>query len=273
MHNFQDRENAVLIFFIRYVIIKARWHIMKRLFILLIAAVLLCACGADTDNPSKDDITTTTTTTTTATHNPPELPAISIKLPENPTDWQSAFAEYFTEDFFQTGGMGDSFSEVGWWENAVHSIYIEDVNNDGIPEVFLYWWGGIYPQSVLTFTENGIVETRIDYVTSSLAACSFLSIPETGRLVSKSTGHTEGTKGLHYKIYDSTPDGFQLIFEIGSWVDSDIARINGEQVCISEFEAIADIYINPFELRDFSAYIFTGDHEERTEYLNEMLFY
>lgn len=179
-------------------------------------------------------------------------PLKNIKLPELSTEWQKAYANYLSDSFFSECYQSECFS-----------AYIEDINKDGIPEIFLYSWvDWTYPQTVLTYSDGEAVETFLGYYTSVPGCCYLYIVPETSQLVVKQTGHTLGTNGmLDYLIYDYTSDGYVLTNDLSGiedWaieeygVNSFLCSINGEAVEYNDFAKAVDELINPLSMIDFA---------------------
>lgn len=177
-------------------------------------------------------------------------PLKNIKLPKRPAEWQKAYADYLSGSFFSEHYQPELFS-----------VYIEDINKDGIPEIFLYSWvDWAYPQIVLTYAGGKAVETSFNYYTSVPGCCFLYLVPESGQLVVKQTGHTTGTAGmLHYSIYDDTSDGYVLSHDLNGaedWaieeygVHSFRCSINGETVEYYEFVKAVDERIKPLNMID-----------------------
>ncbi len=218
-------------------------------------------------------------------------PFDKISLPDNLEKWQVEYYNYLKEHYKH--------------DFLPHSIYVKDINSDDIPEVFLYTMGSwIYPQSVLTHTENGIAVTNLAIFSGSLEAGRFVYyIPETGQIVLKETGHLVSQLGiLEYYIFDSTPEGYINTINLqgsidGYFVDTynyfarsdpdndeeqyetiyykDLreCRINDEEVTYEEFTEAVDKYITPYALEDFSIEMICANTMETAEYLKESLFY
>jgi len=189
---------------------------------------------------------------------------MGIELPSNPTDWQIDYANYLETTFSE---YLKDFGAVG--------VYVEDINNDEIPELFVYTWatlGWEYPQFMINWTENGLVEIPFAIGTSNPGYSALYFVPETKQLIVKIKGHTTGTDGVSYVVYDNTPDGYAESLHILSWNFDDIAYMNGEDISYADFLKIVEQYIESVEMIDFKGRMFLGNDEERAEYLNSMLF-
>ena len=189
---------------------------------------------------------------------------MGVSLPDNPTNWQIDYADYFETIFFE---YSEDFGEIG--------VYVRDVNNDCIPEIFIYTWailGWEYPQFIVSWTENGIVETSFAIGTSNPGYSSLYFAPKTNQLIVKITGHTAGIAELSYVIYDSTPYGYAESVYLSSWGFSDIAHINGEDISYTEFLKAVEQHVESLEPVDLAGKMVLGNYKELSEYLNSMLF-
>jgi hypothetical protein len=196
---------------------------------------------------------------------------VGIILPENPTAWQIAYADFFYDSF---RAEDDPSAAQGrfWWEETMWGFYVSDINGNGIPEVFLQYSTWNYPTNVLRYANGEIIADEIFYPTSTANYFLFL-LPETGDLLVNYTGHTTGTAGtVYYSFYENTSDGFARGTYIWGNPDSDFFTLNHADVTREEFFAAIETHVTPFERIDFADLMFTGHLEERLAYLNSTLF-
>ena len=119
----------------------------------------------------------------------------SEQVKNNAQEWKQAYIDYFTK--------------VDYNPDAT---VLEDINDDGIPEVFCRWNDGGTAYSAYYINRNGMVEEVFDYV-------SFIGVSYGKGYVKCSGGHSGIYVDTVYR-YDNMSGRFKTVFS-GEYYDSD----------------------------------------------------
>lgn len=124
------------------------------------------------------------------------------------------------------------------------SVYVSDINRDGIPEVFIDYWGMGFPQSVVTYTKDeGIITFEFDdFDSGSSIENKFYIEPNQNIIICTEGGNSPGTAGYHHAVkYSLGTNGFEIMDEIsgeeifeGSTFIKDMNLIDYADVSVTE---------------------------------------
>lgn len=214
---------------------------MKKGITLIIVMIFFTSClrsPADVKTASsdmKETITAVTTVYETSVVTSSEAETTTEVTKEFTYDWQRAYAELFTNEY----------------ESLIYTastLYIDDINGDGVPEVMPV--GGLY------YYNNGVICGGAGYYKIT----PYYYLPKTNQILV----YTSGTGGY---LTTYSWDNFEQGDTISSW---DVDEY-GNQISAKEFFSIYDDLISSaYEYKPLRIEDFDGSWEE---YINEKLFY
>jgi len=178
------------------------------------------------------------------------------------SDWQRAYADYFNSNLTN---------------EYLSSVYIEDINNCGIPEVFFLY---PTPSVTLIYYIKGSIQA-IDFNLASMGTTIFFGyLKETNQIL-----YVRARNGYEWFVYNWTDDGYEekhtyindSHYEGMNTHNEDGAfYINSEEVSEEEYEQLENEVINLLgNMIEFE--LFTNNNKENNQngilgYIEEKLF-
>lgn len=272
------RVKTIIDLAIIFLLNKKDTTIMKKLIALLIVtAILLTACVNGSrlqQNPKANTSAVSQTGSDSVIKTEPEpvetQPSIisteDFFQSDYNFDWQNAYAEYFNSNHYSN-----------WY-----SIYIDDINNDDIPEVVINidQWGSC---DVLYYLNGEINILYLDVQFWGFSAY----LDETKQFINLPFyGHTQGTFGniSNYSLYSWTSEGYKQTYVINresGYENYDTgekiygqASINGLEVSNEDFEC-ALVEMDELSKKSiwFPMYSYNDLNGDFNDYLEEKIFY
>lgn len=172
---------------------------LTALVLIIFTLLALVSCEkSGSDNSKKINISSTSAPVTTEEEEKTDPDMDKEKITQSVQDdqWKAAYKDFFSDT------------------NYLKSVYVNDLNRDGIPEVFLDTWGTGCSTAVTTYIKDKGISTFMFEYHSSLGGKLYLELDKK-IVVFRDDGHNYGTSNYHQAIkYSLGSNGFEKTDEI-----------------------------------------------------------